>query len=129
MLTQALSVIIQPAMEFRRHIGITGRALKGWLIAASYDALAVGLMWLVGLEMIRVPWAPVWALSGALLQFVPHFGPVLALIPPALVGLFSGGFDRFLYVLILYAVIAVCEGFDNSLTTTPFPGSYSTDIV
>jgi predicted PurR-regulated permease PerM len=45
-----------------------------------------------------------------LLQFVPQFGPILALIPPALVGLFSGGFDRFLYVLILYAVIVITDG-------------------
>jgi predicted PurR-regulated permease PerM len=97
-------------MEFREHIRTTGGALRGWLIATSYDALAVGLMWLVGLEIIRVPWAPLWALAGALLQFVPQFGPMLALIPPAFVALVSGGFDRFLYVLILYAVIAVSEG-------------------
>ena len=97
-------------MGFLDHLRITGAALKGWLVAQSSDAMIVGLMWLIGLEIIRVPLAPLWALLGALLQFVPHFGPVIALIGPALVGGLSGGWMRLLYVLILYAVIAVTDG-------------------
>ena len=97
-------------MGFLDHLRTTGAALKGWLVAQSSDALIVGLMWLIGLEIIRVPAAPLWAVLGALLQFVPHFGPVIALIGPALVGGLSGGWMRLLYVLILYAVIAVTDG-------------------
>jgi len=97
-------------MGFLDHLRITGAALKGWLVAQSSDAMIVGLMWLIGLEIIRVPLAPLWALLGALLQFVPHFGPVIALIGPALIGGLSGGWMRLLYVLILYAVIAVTDG-------------------
>ncbi len=92
------------------HLKVTGTALKGWLIVQSSDALIVGLMWLIGLEIIRVPLAPLWAVLGGALQFVPHFGPVLALIAPAIVGGLSGGWMCFLYVLILYAIIAVTDG-------------------
>jgi len=98
-------------MDFRFHLRTTGSALKGWLIAQSCDAMIVGLLWLIGLEIIRVPVAPLWAVLGALLQFVPHFGPVMALIGPALVGGISGGWIRLIYVLILYAVIAGTDGF------------------
>ncbi len=97
-------------MEFREHVHITGNALKNWLVATSYDALAVGCMWLAGLLIIGVPWAPVWAVLAGLLQFIPHFGPILGLIMPAVVGAISGGWERLLYVLILYAVIVVIEG-------------------
>jgi predicted PurR-regulated permease PerM len=97
-------------MDFSEHLRTTGGALKNWLVATGYDALAVGALWLVGLLIIRVPWAPLWALLGAVLQFVPHFGPVVALIGPAFAALASGGWERLLYVLILYAVVAVCEG-------------------
>ncbi len=97
-------------MDFRDHIRTTGGALKNWLVATSYDALAVAALWLVGLLVIGVPWAPLWALLAGILQFVPHLGPVLGLIGPALAGLFTGGFDRFLYVLILYAVVVVVDG-------------------
>ena len=71
-------------MDFRDHVNTTGDALKRWLLATAQDAAAVGLIWLVGLLIIGVPWAPFWALLGAACQFVPHFGPVLALIGPAI---------------------------------------------
>ena len=98
-------------MNIRDPLHTTGKALKNWLVAASYDALAVGLLWLVGLWILRVPWAPLWAILGAVLQFVPHFGPVIALIGPAFAAVASGGGRRLLYVLILYAAIVIAEGF------------------
>jgi len=72
--------------------------------------LLVGLMWLIGLEIIHVPLAPLWAVLGGLLQVIPNFGPLLAMMGPALVGGLSGGWMRLLYVLILYAIIAVTDG-------------------
>jgi len=98
-------------VHFLDHLRTTGSALKSWLMVQSTDALIVGLLWLIGLEIIRVPGAPVWAVLGALLQFVPHFGPLIALVGPALAGGLSGGWMRLLYVLILYAVIVMAEGF------------------
>jgi len=97
-------------VDFLDHLKVTGSALKGWLIVQSTDALIVGLLWLIGLEIIRVPLAPLWAALGGILQFVPHFGPVIALIGPAIVGGLSGGWMRLIYVLILYALIAITDG-------------------
>ena len=45
---------------------------------AMLRSLAVGALWWVGLEYLHVPWAPFWAILAAGLQFIPHFGPVLA---------------------------------------------------
>ncbi len=98
-------------MEFRDHVQITGGALKRWLKAQSYDALCVALIWLAGLLIIGVPWAPLWAVLGGLLQFIPQFGMVIAFLGPAIAALVTGGFDRLLYVLILFAVLAVVDGF------------------
>ncbi|MFB3915548.1 MAG: AI-2E family transporter [Terriglobales bacterium] len=98
-------------MDFRSHFRITTGALGHWFRAATYDALAVGAIWLVGLAVIGVPWAPLWAVLGGLSQYIPHFGPVLALIGPAFAAVASGGFHRLLYVLILYAIIAAADGF------------------
>jgi predicted PurR-regulated permease PerM len=98
-------------VDFLDHLKLTGTALKRWLIVQSTDALIVGVMWLIGLEIIRVPLAPLWAGLGAVLQFVPHFGPMLALIGPAIVGGLSGGWMRLIYVLILYVVIVLTEAF------------------
>ena len=98
------------AMDWREHFRITGGALHRWIVAQAYDALIVGALWYLGLSIIHVPWAPLWALLGAILQFVPNIGPVLALIGPAFAALVSDGGMRTLYVLILYAVIVVVDG-------------------
>jgi predicted PurR-regulated permease PerM len=97
-------------MDLRGHLHLTGEALKRWLIAQTLDAVCVGIFWLVGLWIIDVPWAPLWALLGALFQYIPNFGPVLSLIGPAIAAALSGGGVRFLYVLMLYGILAVLDG-------------------
>ncbi len=94
------------------HARTTGSALKNWFVAQCFDSAAVALLWLLGLEMIGIPWAPLWALLAGLLQFIPHFGGPIALILPALIGALSSDHHmRFFYVLMLFAVIMVIDGF------------------
>ncbi len=97
-------------MQFSRHINITGEALKRWFIAQCYDALAVGALWWAGLWYLHVPFAPLWAILAAALQFIPHFGPVIAFFGPALAALFDNGLEGALYVLILYGIIIMTDG-------------------
>jgi predicted PurR-regulated permease PerM len=103
---------ISIVVDFGEHFRITGGALKNWFIAQLQDSLAVGMLWLVGLLIIRVPAAPLWALLGAVFQFVPQIGAVLGVIGPALTAMFKwGDWEHPLYVLVLYAVIAIVDGF------------------
>jgi predicted PurR-regulated permease PerM len=101
---------IKSVMRFSQHINLTGGALRRWFVAQCYDSLAVGALWWFGLDYLHVPCAPFWSILAAGLQFIPHLGPVLAFMGPALVALFAGGFGQFLYVLILYAAIIVIDG-------------------
>jgi predicted PurR-regulated permease PerM len=97
-------------MQLRDHLQTTGGALKNWFVAQTYDAIAVGILWLIGLLILEIPFAPLWAFLGGLLQFIPNLGPILGLIGPAAAGLFSSKPERALYVLILYAIIVVIDG-------------------
>jgi predicted PurR-regulated permease PerM len=100
-------------MELRSHLQTTGSALKNWFIATLQDAVAVGAMWLIGLLILRVPLAFVWAIIGGACQFIPNFGPLIAVIGPALSTLFASQSDammHLLYVFMLYAIIAVIDG-------------------
>jgi predicted PurR-regulated permease PerM len=68
-------------------------------------------LWLVALFWLKVPWAPFWALLAGTLQFIPHFGPLLALAGPAMAMLVSGApVQRWLYFLAAYAAIAMFDG-------------------
>ena len=97
-------------MELRQHAQITGGALKRWFIAQLQDSLCVGALWLIGLLILRVPLAPLWAVIAVVFQFVPHLGPVVSLIGPAIAATISGGFMGLIYVLILYALVVLVDG-------------------
>ena len=101
---------LETAMDVGHHVRTTGGALWRWFLAQTQDALAVGALWLIGLMLLEVPWAPLWAVLAALLQYIPHLGPVLGLLGPALAAGLSSGWEKLLYVLILYAVIVVVDG-------------------
>jgi predicted PurR-regulated permease PerM len=98
-------------MNIDDHLRTTGSALKNWAIAQLQDSLAVGALWLIGLYVAHVPWAPLWALIAAVLQIVPHLGPVLGLFGPLLAAAITWrDWEHPLSVLILYAVIAALDG-------------------
>jgi predicted PurR-regulated permease PerM len=99
-------------MNLNDHLRLTGGALKNWLTAQLQDSFAVGVLWLIGLYLLKVPWAPAWALLAAVLQFVPHLGPVLGVIGPTLAAAVKwADWEHPLYVLALYAGIVVVDGF------------------
>jgi len=99
-------------MSFREHVHITSGALKNWAIAQLQDSIAVGILWWIGLWLLKVPLAPFWAFFAAVLQVVPHIGPVLSLLGPVLAaGFHRGSLWDSLYVLMLYAGIVIVDGF------------------
>jgi predicted PurR-regulated permease PerM len=99
------------AMDLGDHLRTTGGALKNWAIAQAQDSIAAGILWWVGLYILHVPWAPVWAALAAVLQIIPHIGPAVALIAPTLVAAIAWrDWQHPLGVLILYAIIVVIDG-------------------
>src|SRR5450755_4208279 len=99
-------------MQFQYHADLTLGALRRWMIAQCFDALLVSCLWLVALLWLQVPWAPFWAVVAGGLQFIPHFGPLVALFGPAMSMLFSGApLERWLDFLAAYAAIAGIDSF------------------
>ena len=97
-------------MKIEEHLRLTESALKNWLIAQCEDSLTVGAMWYIGLRVLGVPLAPLWAGLAAVLQFVPHLGPALGMVAPTITAAIHWGDWRHpLYVLILYAGIVVAD--------------------
>ncbi len=89
----------------------TGGALRSWAVAQAQDSSAVGLLWLIGLYILHVPLAPLWALIAAVMQIVPHFGPILGLLGPVLTATLAWrDWEHPLGFLAFYAVVAVLDG-------------------
>lgn len=96
--------------QVKDHLRTTGGALKNWFIAQTQDALAVGAMWWVGLWIAGIPLAPLWAIVGAVCQFIPHLGPIISVIGPVVTGLLQQDHMKAVYALIVYAIIVVIDG-------------------
>ncbi|HEY1895148.1 MAG TPA: AI-2E family transporter [Terracidiphilus sp.] len=98
-------------MDFKDHLRTTGGALKNWAVAQLQDSVAVGVLWLIGLCILQVPLAPMWALIAAALQIVPYFGPILGLLGPVFAATIKWmDWEHPLGVLGIYGVIALIDG-------------------
>ena len=92
------------------HLRTAGSALVNWWRAVTIQGLCVAVLWLIGLLLLRVPLAPVWALIAGLMTLVPNFGGVIALLGPAFSILVSQpSMYRLCILLGLYAVIVVID--------------------
>lgn len=98
-------------MAINDHLRIARSALKNWAVAQLQDSLCVGILWLIGLYVLHVPWAPLWAFIAAVLQIIPHFGPILGMLGPVLAATIAWrDWQHPLGVLVLYAIIVVVDG-------------------
>jgi predicted PurR-regulated permease PerM len=92
------------------HLRTAGTALVNWWRAVTIQGLCVALLWLIGLLLLHVPLAPLWALIAGLMTLVPNFGGVIALLGPAFSILVSQpSMYRLCILLGLYAVIVVID--------------------
>ncbi len=98
-------------MDVGGHVRMTATALKNWAIAQFQDSLAVGALWWIGLSVLHVKLALLWAVLAAILQVIPHLGPALALLGPVIAAaVWWQDWKHLIGVLVLYAIIAVVDG-------------------
>ena len=59
----------------------------------------------IGLLLLGIPAAGLWALLAFITNYVPNVGFIIGLIPPALMGLVVGGPSKMIEVIALYCVL------------------------
>ena len=52
-----------------------------WMVGQLVTMVFVGALYYIALTLLGVPYAPVLALIGGLLEIVPYFGPILSAVP------------------------------------------------
>jgi len=86
-----------------------GQALRWWLVGRFASMVAVGVLTVVGLFIVGVPLALTLGLLAALLAFVPLIGPVLSVVPAALIALLDSPVKA-IYVVLVYVGVQALEG-------------------
>lgn len=93
----------------REVLDAAGHTLRRWLVGQLVLMLVVAVLTSIGLWALGVPFALALGLLAGLLTFVPYLGPILALVPAALVAL-SEGTLLAAYAVALYVGVQIVEG-------------------
>ena len=80
-------------------------ATRTYLVVTTVFGLIVAVLDTVALWIIGVPLAITWGLLSFITNYIPNIGFILGLIPPALLGLVSGGWKTSLAVIVVYCVL------------------------
>ncbi|WP_437563156.1 AI-2E family transporter [Sorangium sp. So ce542] len=87
-----------------------GHILRRWLLGRLLSMAVVGILTWIGLALLGIRLAMALAILAATLTFVPYIGPLLALVPAALLGLLQGP-TMAVYVIALYLGIQLVESY------------------
>ena len=85
-------------------------ALSHWLIGRFVGMLVVSICTYVGLLLLGIPLPLSLAVLAGLLTFIPNIGPILAAVPPILLGYMQSP-SAALYVFALYLGIQAIESY------------------
>ncbi|HEU4901552.1 MAG TPA: AI-2E family transporter [Flavisolibacter sp.] len=96
-------------------LGKLGENLKKWLKGKIFAMFVVAVLTSIGLLVIGMPMWLALALIAGILNFIPNFGPLIALIPAVLVALAQSP-STAIWVIALYMVVQVAES--NFITPT-----------
>lgn len=80
------------------------RVRRYWIVSTIFG-LIVAVIDYAALVWLGVPLAMTFALLSFVTNYIPNVGFVLGLIPPAFIGLLSGGVSTMLWVIVIYSVV------------------------
>lgn len=95
--------------EVERIASAANRAVTGYMLGNLLTSLAAGVVVLVTMVALGLPFAPLWALWVALVDFLPMIGGALAGIPVVLFGAVAGGLTDGIVLLIVFLVYTQVE--------------------
>ena len=86
-------------------LGLFCQATRRYFGVATLFGGIVAVLDGIGLLILGIPAAGLWALLAFITNYVPNVGFIIGLIPPALLGLVVGGPSTMIAVIVLYCVL------------------------
>lgn len=84
--------------------------LRWWVLAKLMSMTLVGVLISIGLAIVGVPLAGTLGLIAATMTFIPNVGPLIAVIPAALLALAASPVKGLL-TLLVFAIVFTLEGY------------------
>jgi predicted PurR-regulated permease PerM len=91
-------------------LGELGHTLRWWLVGQGLAMILIGVSTFLVLWAFGIPLALVIGIIVGLLGFIPYIGPILGLVPVAIVAGTQGVATLF-YVVLAYVLVQLVEGY------------------
>ena len=79
--------------------------IRLYLVVTTIFGLIIAVLDTIALALLGIPLAILWGLLSFVTNYVPNIGFILGILPPALLGLLSGGWRRLLLIILVYTLI------------------------
>jgi predicted PurR-regulated permease PerM len=86
----------------------SGTVLKKWLEGQIIGIVFIAVLTAIGLVIVGMPLVLTLALLAGLLNFIPNFGPIIALVPAVLIAFLQGP-DTALIIICMYTGIQIIQ--------------------
>ena len=78
---------------------------RQYLLVTTVFGLIVAVLDTIALAILGIPLAITWGLLSFITNYIPNIGFILGVIPPALLGLLTGGPKLMVIVIVVYCVL------------------------
>ena len=78
---------------------------RQYLLVTTVFGLIVAVLDWIALAILGIPLATTWALLSFITNYIPNVGFFIGVVPPALLGLLTGGPQLMLIVIVVYCVL------------------------
>ena len=80
---------------------------RQYLVVTTVFGLIVAVLDWVALAILGIPLAATWGLLSFITNYIPNVGFLIGIVPPALLGLLTGGPSLMLIVIVVYSLLNV----------------------
>jgi len=87
-----------------------GKSIRHYLSIKTFTSLLTGALIWIGLKIIGVDYAIIWALIAFLLNYIPNFGSIIASVPAVLFSLVQLGVNGMLWTTLIFILVNMIIG-------------------
>ncbi len=81
--------------------------VQRYLVVSTFFGLICSLLDIGALYLLDVPLPLLWGILALITNYIPNIGFIIGLVPPAVLGLLSGGPKTMLFVIVAYVLINI----------------------
>jgi predicted PurR-regulated permease PerM len=106
---KTIAIVDKPA-ESLKYLKEIGQSIRHYLGIKTLVSLLTGFLIWIGMLIIGVEYAILWAMIAFLLNYIPNIGSIIAGVPAVLFALVQLGFDGFLWTMGVFVFVNMFVG-------------------